>query len=260
MAKGTNSGQPTTAELVGGVYNASEPNLVDGQGAALQLDENGNLKTTSSGGGGGNVNITGINSSPPATGNPLPVELSDGTNPVGTAGNPLSVNVITGGGSNASVGTTGTTAPTSATEIGIIDLSGHLQGASASNPVPTTNTSIGATGATAPTSATEMGIVDKNGNLQAASASNPVPVTVTNQTSSTLEITNSFGVAVPAQADANNNLLVGFNGPMMTVLEEILMEMRALRRLMFMVYEESGEGSPAQLVDDPTDPSQTDYN
>lgn len=114
-----NSSQPTTAEVVGGVYNATTPTLVDGQASALQLDSSGNLKTTSSGGGGGgNVNITGVNGPAPALSNPLPVELSDGTNAVGTVGNPLSVNVISGGGSNASVGTTGTPAPASATQVG----------------------------------------------------------------------------------------------------------------------------------------------
>src|SRR6266576_993730 len=50
---------------------------------------------TSGGGGGGNVNLTGINSIAPAFTNPLPVQLSDGTNPLGTFGNPLNV---TGGG------------------------------------------------------------------------------------------------------------------------------------------------------------------
>src|SRR6266403_2566009 len=136
MSKGINSPAPTTAEITGGVYNTTPPVLQDGQAAALQLDINGKLITSGSGGGGGNVNLTGINSVPPSLTNPLPVELSDGTNPVGTIGNPLSVNVITGGGSNASVGVTNTTAPTSATEIGVIDGTGKLQGASSTNPVP----------------------------------------------------------------------------------------------------------------------------
>lgn len=43
-----------------------------------------------------------------------------------------------GSGSNPSVGTNGTTAPTSSTEIGIIDGTGKLQGVSSTNPVPTT--------------------------------------------------------------------------------------------------------------------------
>lgn len=49
----------------------------------------------------------------------------------------LLVNVVTGGGggANASVGLTGATAPTSATEIGVIDNGGNLQGASSAHPV-----------------------------------------------------------------------------------------------------------------------------
>ena len=58
----------------------------------------------------------------------------------------LNVAVVSGGGSNPSVGTTGTTAPTSATEIGIIDGSGDLQGASGSNPVPVTDVASASTG------------------------------------------------------------------------------------------------------------------
>lgn len=42
------------------------------------------------GGGGGNSNITGINGIAPALTNPLAVLISDGTNPFGTAVNPLS--------------------------------------------------------------------------------------------------------------------------------------------------------------------------
>ena len=48
----------------------------------------------------------------------------------------LKVDVVAGGSaSNASVGLTGATAPTSATEIGIIDSGGKLQGASSTNPI-----------------------------------------------------------------------------------------------------------------------------
>jgi hypothetical protein len=39
-----NSTKPTSSEIVGGVYNVVPPVLADGQGAALQLDVNGNLK------------------------------------------------------------------------------------------------------------------------------------------------------------------------------------------------------------------------
>jgi hypothetical protein len=139
LSKGVNSSAPTTGEIVAGVYNATPPTLQDGQAAALQLDVNGKLITSGSSGGTSNVNIADVNGAPPALTNPLPVELSDGTNSVGTAGNPLSVNVISGGGSNASVGATGAAAPTSATEIGII-VGANLQGVSASNPIPVTGT------------------------------------------------------------------------------------------------------------------------
>lgn len=91
--KGVNSPQPTTAEVVGGVYNAVAPTLVDGQAAALQLDVNGKLITSGSAGGVTNVNIADVAGSPPALTNPLPIELSDGTNAVGIAGNPISVTV-----------------------------------------------------------------------------------------------------------------------------------------------------------------------
>jgi hypothetical protein len=93
----------------------------------ITVDALEEIRTTGGGGAGTNVNISGINGSAPALSNPLPVELSDGTNPFGTAGNPLSVNVLSGGGSNASVGLIGAVAPTSATEVGIVDATGKLQ-------------------------------------------------------------------------------------------------------------------------------------
>jgi hypothetical protein len=92
-----------------------------------------------------------------------------------------------GGGSNASVGLTGATAPTSATEMGII-VGGLLQGVSASNPVPisgtitATNPSVGTIGSTAPTSATEIGIVDNGGNLRGVSSTNPMRIDPTGTT------------------------------------------------------------------------------
>lgn len=65
-------------------------------------------------------------------------ELTDGSlspSPVNTS-NPLPVSVISGGGSNASVGTNASTAPTSSTQIGYTDGSGNLQAASDTNPLP----------------------------------------------------------------------------------------------------------------------------
>jgi hypothetical protein len=71
MPQGTNSSTPTTAQLVGGTYNATAPVLVDGQAASLQFDTNGNLKTFS--------------------------ELTDGTNVSGTTANPLKVQAVGAG-------------------------------------------------------------------------------------------------------------------------------------------------------------------
>ena len=116
----------------------------------VTIDATEELRTTGSGGAGTNVNISGVNGAAPAMSNPLPVELSDGTNPFGTAGNPLSVNVLSGGGSNASVGLTGNNAPASATEIGVVDGTGKLQNV----------TGLVLTNAKAAT----VAIVDANGN------------------------------------------------------------------------------------------------
>lgn len=103
MAKAApNSSAPTTAEIIGGVYNVTPPVLTDGQATALQVDVNGKLVTSGGGGGGGNVNITGVNGVAPALNNPLPVELSDGTNAFGTSANPISENVAQWGGTAVS--------------------------------------------------------------------------------------------------------------------------------------------------------------
>lgn len=118
-----NSADPLTSILVGGVYNASAPAPADTQPCALQLDSEGNLLVNvavGGGGGGGTVKIEDT------SGNAL---NSNGTGA-------LNVAVVSGGGSNPSVGTTGTTAPTSATEIGIIS-GGNLVGVSSTNPIPT---------------------------------------------------------------------------------------------------------------------------
>lgn len=150
-------------------------NSTPGSGKFTFDDATGALLVSSSGAASG-VNITEILNSPVALGNPLPVELSDGTNPFGTLANPLSVNVISGGGSNNSVGVTGDAAPTSATEIGAV---------------------------------------------------------------------NPLGVLTATQSDIMGNIKVIFGNPKdVTVLQEILQEVRAMRRLLAMVYEETGQGDP----------------
>ena len=368
-----NASKPTTAQLVGGVYNINTETLVDGQATPFQFDVNGKLLVNSSGGGGGgNVNITGINGNPPALGNPLPVELSDGTNAFGTVGNPLSVNVITGGGSNASVGTTGTTAPTSATEIGVIDGSGNLQGASSSNPVPVnivesslaTSNMTGQAPGTAPADTSITGGIynatpptftngqtgafqlDASGRLivsvaavvadsvnqgnqgtvveswffQPTDGTNPMGLMtlygtapagyalptnafITNAPAVKLEdgsgnaissTGGSLNVNVTAGGGANASVgTVGLTAPTSatnvggvnalgqlvdlavspagnrfvqdgtpgdsSVLKEILVEMRAMRKILSTVYEESGEGALAGLVDDVDTQSSVDY-
>lgn len=108
MSDGRNSAAPTTAQVTGGVYNATPPTLQDGQGAAIQLDVNGNIKIAGVG-GTTNVNVTGVNGSAPALSNPLPVELSDGAQQIGSVANPLNDNVAKWGGS--SVAASATTAP-----------------------------------------------------------------------------------------------------------------------------------------------------
>lgn len=140
---GPNSSQAVkTGFVVAGVYNVNKPVLEDGQSCPVQVDINGNLETSGGGGGGGgNVNITGINGTPPSSSNPLPVELSDGTNPVGTAGNPVSVTVISDGVSTntgLSEGFVSGAVPAFATLIGYQNLFGNLQVASPSAGLPVT--------------------------------------------------------------------------------------------------------------------------
>jgi hypothetical protein len=86
---GPNSAKPTTGEVVAGVYNATPPVLVDGQACPIQIDINGQIKTSGGGGATSNVNIADVAGSPPALANPLPVELSDGVNALGTDANPI---------------------------------------------------------------------------------------------------------------------------------------------------------------------------
>ncbi len=118
-----NSSTASDSTLVGAVYNSTPSAPGDGQQVALQVDSKGNLLVNIAVGGGGassNVNIADVNGVPPALTNPLPVELSDGTQAFGTVANPIS---ITGSisATNPSVGTNGAAIPTSSTEIGASD-------------------------------------------------------------------------------------------------------------------------------------------
>jgi hypothetical protein len=322
------------------------PNVLEAQVVKTWLftqNADGSLSPATTGGGSsGNVNLTGINSVAPAFTNALPVELSDGTNPVGTPSNPLSVNVITGGGSNASVGLTGATAPTSATEIGII-VAGLLQGVSATNPLPISVASLplpalAATSTKQSDGTQKTQVVDGSGNVIGSTANaldvniksgitNPLPVTgpltdaqlratpvpisgtvaaITAQVDTNLKqvggantataasgvqkvgiVGGATGVTLDAVLGATkpaNVLQVGGNDgtnayalPLASgggsavisgavsftvidaiVFQEILIELRAMRRLLMLVYEESGEGNPASILSD--DSIAEDYN
>jgi len=93
-----------------------------------------------------------------------------------------------GGGGNASVSLVGNPVPTSATAIGMEDVSGNLQFVSATNPLPitgsisATNPSVGVIGSAIPSDATLLGVKDGSGNLQAVSAAFPVRVDPTGTT------------------------------------------------------------------------------
>lgn len=83
----------------------------------LTSDNTEQLRVTGGGGGGGAVNITGINGSPPALSNPLPVELSDGTNPFGTPSNPIHIDNVWWGGVAVQAAQTGSTDGTGANPV-----------------------------------------------------------------------------------------------------------------------------------------------
>src|SRR5665213_2904199 len=117
-----NSSEIPEAQPVAGVYNVTPPAPQDTQGCALQVDANGNLLVNVAVGGGGGSSTVKIEDT---SGNAL---NSNGTGA-------LNVAVVSGGGLNASVGLTGASAPTSATEIGIV-VAGNLQNVSAANPMP----------------------------------------------------------------------------------------------------------------------------
>jgi len=104
---GPNSAKPTTGEVIAGVYNAAGETLVDGQASPLQLGVDGSLKVaaTLTPSGLQNVNIADVSGNPPALTNPLPVELSDGTNAIGVVGNPVIVSATLAAETTKVIGT-----------------------------------------------------------------------------------------------------------------------------------------------------------
>jgi hypothetical protein len=137
---------PTSATLVGGTNGTDlEPLTVDGSGN-LKVVGTGTAGTPA----GGVLTVQGASG-----GTVIPFNLTQvsGTNlPIGQQSVLGSLPVVLPAAQNA-VGPTGATAPTTATEIGII-VGGNLVGVSSSNPVPVSNTpASGAIFEVSPTSA-----------------------------------------------------------------------------------------------------------
>jgi hypothetical protein len=202
MSKTLNSSAPTTAELVGGVYNAGAVAPVDGQALPLQLDSAGNLKVniiTGGGGGSSNINIANVAGSPPAITNPLPVELSDGTNPLGTITNPLYAS-FSGSAGNAAAGPTGSAVPNSADYLGF-NVAGNLVGVSSVNALPVTGTITAVTSITNPVAVTGTffqatqpvsGTVSISGTVGVTQSTSPWVVSLTSTTiTGTVAVTQS---------------------------------------------------------------------
>jgi hypothetical protein len=182
---GPNSPKPTTAQVVGGVYNAAGESLVDGQASALQQDSTGKLLVvaTVTPSGTQDVNIADVKGAAPALNNPLPVELSDGTNALGVVGNPLQV-----GGTLAAVtsitnqvdtnlkqvgGANTVTAASGVQKVGVVGNAGAAFDAPATGTAPANVVYQGSRAATTyPTAATDGQIVaqmaDKAGRIVTA--------------------------------------------------------------------------------------------
>lgn len=98
-----NSSSSTTPNLAGGVYNAVPPAPADTQECALQLDANGNLKVVQEAGGVASI---------------VQIEDTSGNALNSNGSGALNVAVVSGGGSNASVGVNGAVSPLSSTQVG----------------------------------------------------------------------------------------------------------------------------------------------
>jgi hypothetical protein len=96
---GRNSSKPTTAQVIGGVYDAVPPVLNDGDASSLELDSSGNLKVNVVVGGGGgttgNVNLIQVGGVAISEGQktmaaslPVVIASDQSTVPVTITGNP----------------------------------------------------------------------------------------------------------------------------------------------------------------------------
>lgn len=161
---GPNSSKPTTGTVVAGVYNAAGETLVDGQASPIQLDVNGNVKVaaTITPSGTQNVNIADVAGAPPALTNPLPVELSDGTNALGTTSNPIQVSVANTGSNTTPVnenladvgGSSVATAATGVQKVGIVGSAGGAVDAAQGAAPPANAVQVSSIAATALPTAT----------------------------------------------------------------------------------------------------------
>jgi hypothetical protein len=200
------SAKVPTAVVVGGTRNVTPPAPADGQSLSLQQDANGNLLVNvavNSGGGGGttNVNIADVSGNPPALTNPLPVELSDGTQEIGVPSNPLSVtfptsqHVITDTGSTTAVtGNVTVVQPTAS------NLNAQVQGAAAADAAASGNPVL-------------VGGVDAAGNIQElpiadAETTTPAQVLQVGGAVTTAAPTYTTGRTDPFSLDTAGNLRV----------------------------------------------------
>lgn len=121
--------------------------MPSGQGSTRFLfDSNGYLYVNNQGGGGttGNVNITEVagNTVAATTAAALPVELFDGTNPLGVSGNPLYDNLAQVGGNAVATGATGLL------KVAIVGNAGAVLDAAPGSGAPTNALQIGGTDGT----------------------------------------------------------------------------------------------------------------
>jgi len=163
----------------------------------ITADGSGNLNVAVQSGGTGGGTVT---QGPQGTiAESWYVELTDGTNPLGTDANPLRIDPVgttVQPVSISSSGTPGSAAPSTAVQVGgtdgtdlralLIDGSGNLKVNVAAGS--SGNAAASATGAAVPADAGYTGF-NSGGNLVGVSSSNPLPVTVEN---SSIAVTGTF--------------------------------------------------------------------
>jgi hypothetical protein len=176
--------------------------------ASVNIQASSGVDTSSSGGGSSNVNITGINGNPPALSNPLPVELSDGTNPFGTVSNPLSVSATLPVGQAVELLDSGGVNKASISAGGAL----KVDGSAVTQPVSGTVTAVQATAANLKA---EVILLDSGGtNLASVSATGALKVdgsAVTQPVSGTVTATqatpaNLQATVTQAAGDWNDNI------------------------------------------------------